>query len=92
MYKLSPDTRTAIRTLNCRDTQGNTIIHLLARKGDSNQQTLRDLLGMQLTDGTKVFSIVSNSKKQFPMHIAVQNVRNQAETIKLPIARHGTRD
>ena len=83
MYKLSPDTRTAIRTLNCRDTQGNTIIHLLARKGDSNQQTLRDLLGMQLTDGTKVFSIVSNSKKQFPMHIAVQNVRNQAETIKL---------
>ena len=83
MYNLSPDTRTAIRTLNCRDTQGNTIIHLLARKGDSNQQTLRDLLGMQLTDGTKVFSIVSNSKKQFPMHIAVQNVRNQAETIKL---------
>ena len=51
--------------------------------GDSTQQTLRDLLAMQLTDGTKLFSILPNSKQQFPMHIAVQNVRNQAETIKL---------
>jgi len=83
MYNLSPDTRTAIRTLNCKDTQGNTIIHLLARKGDSNQQTLRALLDMKLTDGTKIFSIVSNSKKQFPMHIATQNVKNQPETIKI---------
>ena len=83
MYNLSPDTRTAIRTLNCKDTQGNTIIHLLARKGDTNQQTLKDLLNMKLTDGTKVFTIVSNSKKQFPMHIATQNIRNQPETIKI---------
>ena len=83
MYNLLPDTRTAIRTLNCRDTQGNTIIHLLARKGDSNNMTLKSLLNMKLTDGTKVFSILSNSKKQFPMHIATQNVKNQPETIKL---------
>lgn len=82
MYNLSPDTRSAIRSLNCKDTQGNTIIHLLARKGDSNQQTLRDLLNMKLTDGTKIFTIVSNSKKQFPMHIAVQHQKNQPETIK----------
>ena len=82
MYNLSPDTRSAIRSLNCKDTQGNTIIHLLARKGDSNQQTLRDLLNMKLIDGTKIFSIVSNSKKQFPMHIAVQHQKNQPETIK----------
>jgi len=38
---------------------------------------------MKLTDGTKIFSIVSNSKKQFPMHIATQNVKNQPETIKI---------
>ena len=83
MYNLSPDTRTAIRTLNCKDTQGNTIIHLLARKGDSNQRTLRALLDMKLSDGTNIFSIVSNSKKQFPMHIATQNIKNQPETIKI---------
>ena len=83
MYNLSPDTRTAVRTLNCRDTQGNTIIHLLARKGDSNQRTLRALLDMRLTDGTKIFSIVSNSKRQFPLHIATQNIKNQPETIKI---------
>ena len=83
MYNLSPDTRSAIRSLNCRDTQGNTIIHLLARKGDSNQQTLRALLDMKLTDGTSIFSIVSNSKKQFPIHIVTQNVKNQPETIKI---------
>ena len=83
MYNLSPDSRTAIRTLNCKDTQGNTIIHLLARKGDSNQKTLKDILGMKLTDGTKVFTIVPNSKKQFPMHIATQNIKNQPETIKI---------
>jgi len=83
MYNLSADTRTALRILNCRDTQGNTIIHLLARKGDSNYLTLKSLLEMKLTDGTKVFSILSNSKKQFPMHIATQNVQNQPETMKL---------
>ena len=53
MYNLSPDTRSAIRSLNCRDTQGNTVIHLLARKGDSVHQTLRALLDMELTDETK---------------------------------------
>ena len=83
MYNLSPDTGSAIRSLNCRDREGNTIIHLLARKGDSNQQTLRALLDMKLTDGTSIFSIVSNSKKQFPIHIVTQNVKNQPETIKI---------
>ena len=53
MYNLSPDSGSAIRSLNCRDREGNTIIHLLARKGDSNQETLRALLEMKLTDGTK---------------------------------------
>ena len=83
MYNLSPDTRSAIRSLNCRDTHGNTIIHLLARKGDSNQVTLRALLDMKLIDGTRIFSIVPNSRNQFPMHIATQSVMNQPETIKI---------
>jgi len=83
MYNLTDDTRTALRILNCKDTQGNTIIHLLARKGDSNHMTMKALLDMRLTDGTKVFNIISNSKKQFPMHIATQNVKNQPETIRI---------
>ena len=83
MYNISEDTRSALRALNCKDTQGNTILHLLARKGDSNLNTMRDLLNIRLTDGTKVFTMTSNSKKQFPMHIATQNIQNQPETIRL---------
>merc|ERR1719427_2358748 len=83
MYNLTDDTMTALRILNCKDTEGNTIIHLLARKGDSNKVTMKALLDMRLTDGTKVFNIISNSKKQFPMHIATQNVKNQPETIRI---------
>jgi ankyrin repeat protein len=33
MYDISQDTQSALRVLNCKDTQGNTILHLLARKG-----------------------------------------------------------
>ena len=87
MYNMSEDTSSALRVLNCRDTQGNTILHLLARKGDSNLNTMRDLLDMRLTDGTKVFTMIANSKKQFPMHIATQNVKNQPTTIRL-LAQH----
>ena len=83
MYDISQDTQSALRVLNCKDTQGNTILHLLARKGDSNLNTMRDLLDMQLTDGTKIFTMIANSKKQFPMHIATQSVRNQPGTIRL---------
>merc|ERR1740128_972923 len=83
MYDISQDTQSALRVLNCKDTQGNTILHLLARKGDSNLNTMRDLLDMRLTDGTKVFTMIANSKKQFPMHIATQNVKNQPTTIRI---------
>ena len=83
MYDISQDTQSALRVLNCKDTQGNTILHLLARKGDSNLNTMKDLLDMQLTDGTKIFTMIANSKKQFPMHIATQSVRNQPSTIRL---------
>merc|ERR1712130_152684 len=62
MYEISQDTQSALRVLNCKDTQGNTILHLLARKGDSNLKTMKDLLDMQLTDGTKIFTMIANSK------------------------------
>ena len=83
MYNLIDDTRTALKILNGKDSQGNTIIHLLARKGDSNALTLRKLLCMRLTDGTRVFQLGPNSKRQLPMHIAAQGKKNQPETIAI---------
>ena len=84
MYNLIDDTNEAIKTINSRDTQGNTIIHLLARKGDQNIETLKSLLAMRLNDGTRVFNVsVPNSKKQLPIHIATQNSQNQPETIAI---------
>lgn len=63
--------------------QGNTIIHLLARKGDSNAATMQCLLDMRLTDGTRVFSVGMNARRQTPLHIAAQSAQNQPETIRL---------
>jgi len=84
MYNLIDDTNEATTTLNSRDTQGNTIIHLLARKGDQNTDTLNALLMMKLRDGSQLFQVnVPNTKKQLPIHIATQNSKNQPATIAL---------
>jgi len=83
MYNLVEDTRSALKILNEKDSQGNTIIHLLARKGDSNAMTLRKLLSMRLTDNTRVFQLGFNAKKQLPMHIVAQSKSNQPETMAI---------
>jgi ankyrin repeat protein len=82
IYNLCEDTCTALKVLNAKDRQGNSIVHLLARKGDSNVETLRRLLNMRLTDNTRVFSLSCNSKQQSPLHIAVHS-GNQPETIAI---------
>ena len=41
IYNIIEDIDQALHLLNCKDSQGNTIIHLLARKGDTNIKTLR---------------------------------------------------
>ena len=41
IYNIIEDMDQALSLLNCKDSQGNTIIHLLARKGDTNIKTLR---------------------------------------------------
>ena len=41
IYNIIEDMDQALHLLNCTDSQGNTIIHLLARKGDTNIKTLR---------------------------------------------------
>ena len=41
IYNITDDMDVALDILNCKDSQNNTIIHLLARKGDANIKTLR---------------------------------------------------
>ena len=79
----------AADTLNCTDSQGNTILHLLARKGDSNKETLAALLGLRLTDGSRLFSLLPNTNGQFPLHIAAQAAQHQPETLRLLAGRAG---
>ena len=50
MYNLTDDMDIALENLLCKDRHGNTIIHLLARKGDSNTETLKSLLNLTLFD------------------------------------------
>jgi len=83
MYNLTDDKDTALDNLLCKDAHGNTIIHLLARKGDSNKDTLKALLNLSLSDGSKMFKNLPNKRKQYPMHIATQSVTNQPETLRL---------
>lgn len=83
MYNLTDEVHIALNNLLCKDSQGNTIIHLLARKGDSNKETLKSLLDLRLSDGSKIFKNLPNSRKQYPIHIAAQSLKNQPETIKI---------
>ena len=83
MYNLTDDRDIALHNLLCKDSYENTIIHLLARKGDSNKKTMKALLDLSLSDGSKMFKILQNNRKQYPIHIAAQSVSNQPETIKL---------
>lgn len=83
MYNLTDEVEIALNNLLCKDSQGNTIIHLLARKGDSNKETLKSLLDLLLSDGSKIFKNLPNSRKQYPIHIAAQSLKNQPETIKI---------
>ena len=73
----------SLDTINSRDSQGNTILHLLARKGDSNIATLRALLDLQLTDGSRLVRMVANLKTQYPVHIAAQSKVCQPATLRL---------
>ena len=62
MYNLTDEV--ALNNLLCKDSQGNMIIHLLARKGDSNKETLKSLLDLRLSDlqnSAKVEKTISNT-------------------------------
>ena len=52
IYNITDNVDAALDLINSRDTQGNTILHLLARKGDTNIETIKSLLNLRLTDGS----------------------------------------
>ena len=83
VYNMTDSLDTALDTINSRDSQGNTILHLLARKGDTNIATLRALLGLQLRDGSPLVRMVANLKTQYPVHIAAQSKVCQPATLRL---------
>lgn len=82
IYNMTDSLEAALEAINCRDSQGNSILHLLARKGDSNIQTLRSLLSLRLTDWSPLVRMLPNLKHQFPVHIAAQSKDCQLETLR----------
>ena len=63
MYNLKDNTNTALMALNSPDSQGNTIIHMLARKGDESAEALKGLLDMKLADGSRFSFLIFLIKK-----------------------------
>ena len=82
IYNMTDSLEAALESINCRDSHGNSILHLLARKGDSNIQTLRSLLALRLTDWSSLVRMLPNLKHQFPVHIAAQSKECQTETLR----------
>ena len=83
MYNHTDHRDEALERLLCKDTHGNTLLHLLARKGDSNKTTLEGLLNLSLSDGSYLLQIVPNKRGQYPLHIAAQSATHQPATIRL---------
>ena len=82
IYNMTDSLEAALEAINSRDSQGNSILHLLARKGDTNIQTLRSLLSLRLTDWSPLVRMLPNLKHQFPVHIAAQSKDCQLETLR----------
>ncbi len=72
--------------LYAADSQGNTLLHILARKGDEVADTLEALLDLNLRDDCrKVYQseIARNKKGELPIHIAAKNDKCHHRTIQL---------
>ena len=82
IYNITENVDTALDIINSKDSQGNTLIHLLSRKGDSNIDTMRALFDIRLTDGSPLIRMLPNSKRQYPGHIAAQSRTCQPLTLK----------
>ncbi len=72
----------------CRDDNGNTLLHLMARKGDVTVPTLHTLLSLRYRDPTKVqqrvfLSNVKNGKKEMPIHIAAMSKKCPHNVVQL---------
>uniref|UniRef100_A0A0K2U2R2 Uncharacterized protein n=1 Tax=Lepeophtheirus salmonis TaxID=72036 RepID=A0A0K2U2R2_LEPSM len=67
----------------CRDAEGNTLLHLLARKGDVVSPSLKALLDLTLSNGQKMFlASVCNKIGQSPLHIAARG-SNTTNTVRI---------
>jgi len=74
----------------CPDISGNTLLHMLARKGDASVDTLRALIALRYSDDRNdkergpYYTGVTNLKRFMPIHHAVMSrscPRNVVETL-----------
>ena len=66
------------------DSKGNTLLHVMARKGDVVAPTLKALLDMTFNDGSLVYQTnIKNQKGQLPIHIAALSHECPQNTIQL---------
>jgi len=73
--------------LLCKDNQGNTVLHMMARKGDMVTPTLSTLMSLHFrdhNDNRRVYtSDVQNGNQQMPIHIVSMNKRCAQNIIQI---------
>jgi len=73
--------------LLCKDNQGNTVLHMMARKGDMVTPTLSTLMSLHFrdhNDNRRVYtSDVQNANQQIPMHIVSMNKKCAQNIIQI---------
>lgn len=73
--------------LLCKDNQGNTVLHMMARKGDMVTPTLSTLMSLHFrdhNDNRRVYtSDVQNGNQQMPIHIVSMNKKCAQNIIQI---------
>merc|ERR1712223_2280919 len=70
--------------LLCKDSQGNTILHMMARKGDMVAPTLSTLLSVHFrdhNDNKRIYTV--DVKNEMPIHIVVMNKKCAQHVVQL---------
>lgn len=72
--------------ISCADASGNTILHMIARKGDVVAPTLQMLMSLHYREGSqkRIYpSEVRNNKNYLPIHIAAMSKRCPQHVVQL---------
>ena len=67
--------------VNSADSCGNTLLHMLARKGDSSSAALTALLALRANGRRVVSTEARNKRGETPLHMAAQ-LRTQVQLLR----------